>query len=211
MRSPRGALAIAFALAGCSGGGTFIPRGDGSVDLARPGDGRMNNGPDFSGGDQSMGAHKRVFITADSMFGNFGGTFVADDACNSAASAAGLGGIWIAWLSDAAGLTDAKSRMSDVSPWYLVNGSLAFDSTARFSGGPASPINVDQRGASQLAALVWTGTNATGAASGSDCVSWSSGTGNSATVGSGDALTEAWTQSQIIDCGGSAHLYCFEQ
>jgi hypothetical protein len=42
-------------------------------------------------------------------------------------------------------------------------------------------------------------------------VSWSSGSGNSATVGSGDALTEAWTQSQVIDCGGQARLYCFEQ
>src|SRR5438105_668310 len=42
---------------------------------------------------------KRVFVTHATFRGDFGGESFADEQCNLAAWAAGLGGTWRAWLS----------------------------------------------------------------------------------------------------------------
>jgi len=53
----------------------------------------------------------RVFVTSSSWNGNLGGLSGAGAKCQQAADAAGLGGTWVAWLSDST--YDAKDRIPD--------------------------------------------------------------------------------------------------
>src|SRR5262245_51629174 len=66
---------------------------------------------------------KRVFVTAGSWNGNLKAAGAGSDGldganklCQGAATTAGLGGTWVAWLSDST--HDAKDRIADVGPWY---------------------------------------------------------------------------------------------
>lgn len=203
----RGMAWSLFVLAACNNGG-FVPRGDGGRDLSTPGDGRMT-GFDLSQGDQG-GPGKRVFVTSATMFGNFGGLQVGDDTCQSAAASRGLGGSFVAWLSDSIALINAGDRITNLPPWRRLDGTEVFSSLDDLVTSSLAPVDVDESGQVVPNALVWTGTTS-GGESGADCSGWSNGTGNSATVGSGDAVSTAWSSDQVIDCGGSAHLYCFER
>src|SRR5439155_4793185 len=65
-------------------------------------------------------ARKRIFVTRTVTDGTFGSLTAGDGKCQVAADAVSIGGTWKAWLSDDS--TDAFSRMANVGPWYLMDG-----------------------------------------------------------------------------------------
>ena len=84
---------------------------------------------------------KRLFVTKSSFTGNLGGIAGADSKCTAAATAASLTGTWKAWISD--GTTSAKDRISDVGPWYAIDGTtLLFDNKAGLTGAPKAFIRM---------------------------------------------------------------------
>lgn len=197
----------------------------GSVDTASPDTGRLDSGKPEAGdaGDASdgpSGPHKHVFVSSMTYSAQFdpaglNGLGNADMDCGDLAFTAGLGGTWVAWLSDQT--MDAPSRVTDVSPWYLLDDTtLVFPDHASLSSvsGPMHAIDMDERkfpvGADST---VWTGTSSIGVASLSTCMNWSSNAAaDTGTVGDA-SLTVSWTETGAgtDTCDQMHHIYCFEQ
>jgi len=141
----------------------------------------------------------RIFVTQAVFDGNLGGLGGANSKCQVAATGAGLGGTWIAWLSmdtpppltpSPTPGTDAYVRTVDISPWYLVDAETLIFKYRQWPGGsvpkgpdlqttPGSPINMDEYGSNSLSFQnysVWTGSVESGVfgVSGSDCQGWTS-------------------------------------
>jgi hypothetical protein len=153
---------------------------------------------------------KRVFVTSTTSNGNLGGIAGADAKCAAQATAAGLGGTFKAFIST--GAIDAISRISDVSPWYLVDRSaVVFPTFASLTDGtgPLVAITTELRG---VATFAYTGANSSGLATADTCLDWTLGgvvngrTGNPNSVASG-----TWIFAGLPLCGFVAALYCFEQ
>jgi hypothetical protein len=165
--------------------------------------------------DGARGGPMRVFVTStayDADPRRAGGASTglegADNLCNKAAHAAGLGGAWVAWLSDTK--TNAIDRIADVSPWYLVDGrTRIFADKDALTLSPERAIDKNERG-QPTGGLVWTGTSSGGFASGSDCLDWTSSAAFEGTAGA--VATSTWTaQSVMLACSDVAPIYCFEQ
>jgi hypothetical protein len=157
---------------------------------------------------------KRIFATATSYTGNLNGAAGADAICTASSDAVGLGGKWTAWISTAT--SDALSRIQDVGPWYLLDGTMVFTNKANFRTTPLAPINIDEHGALKANGLVWTGTLAGGIHSDSDCQGFT--TADNAIQGTYGNLggTSSWTSSSspgssTDPCNFSGSLYCIEQ
>lgn len=157
---------------------------------------------------------KRVFVTSLTSMGDLVGTAggadgieAANEICNSEAE--NLGGVWVAWLSTTT--SNAPSRINDVAPWFLVDGTTeVFSSHAQLSEQPHVAIDMSESGNRFVAGRVWTGTNG-GAATLERCGEWTSS--SVVELGSyGDlASASAWSYSNTQYCSEQAHLYCFEQ
>jgi len=154
-------------------------------------------------------AGKRVFVTAATTAGSFGGLTQADSICQTAASAAGVAGRFVAWVSTDA--VAAPSRIPGNGPWYTMDDRLVFASKlAITTEGPAVEIDRDERNNRQLAARVWTGTQANGTSAPENCVNYT----NPAASGQAGRTSQRdrdWTQSGTVLCATPLHLYCFEQ
>lgn len=150
---------------------------------------------------------KRVFVTSASFAGDLGGPAGGDAKCASAAAAAGLGGAFRAWLSDAT--TDALDRITHPGPWFLVDTtSRVFNSKADLVSQPMVPIIVTETGASlSFGVAVWTGTENDGTTSTATCGNWASTSG---TGRIGQVSTNAWTSAAFNNCTTPNRLYCFE-
>lgn len=165
----------------------------------------------------------RVFVTSaqQSNGGNLGGTPGADATCSAAATAAGLGGTWNAWLSDSH--TAATSHVYHATGAYtLVDGTtvVALSYAALVSGTLAHAIDVTETGGpvTDGQTEVWTGFNLAGGVSGFCTQSgkdWASmATANSGTpiVGHLDATDATWTYAYLQNCDRTnVRLYCFER
>jgi len=154
---------------------------------------------------------KRVFVTSTTALANFGGLAAADSNCQAAATAGNLGGGgWRAWLSDST--TSAPSRLIDVGPWYLVdNVTIAFNTLDETTtGGPMTPITLDEHGAIVPTYACWTGTTDNGTPSTWTCNSWTS-TSSIGRVGIASATNENWSSNDNLDCSLAHRFYCFEQ
>jgi hypothetical protein len=200
-----------------SDGGPVSPHPDASTSDGAAHDARMHP--------------KRLFITHDHWDGNLkddagtAGIYVttgiaaADVFCNYAANGAGLGGVWVAWLSDSA--HDALDRVRDVGPWYRVDGAMVFPNKAALVGNPLVEIDLDEHGddtelipdGGGLANVPWTGTLADGTRSPSTCNDWTSnGADVHGLAGANTATTNAkWSEGTVPLCNNPYHLYCFEQ
>jgi hypothetical protein len=164
----------------------------------------------------SSGA-KLVFVTSQQYTGNLGGLPGADNICQSLAAAAGLPGVYKAWLSahqDSPSVTFTHPS----GPYKLVNGTVVASSwTALTTQVLQNPINIDETGA--LAGTdVWTNTSENGTTwspSGHDCEEWTE-----ASVGMGNygCTTEACLSYNIwssadgnATCGTALSFFCFQQ
>jgi hypothetical protein len=157
------------------------------------------------------GSKRRVFVTSQSFKGaEIGGRSGGDDKCNAAATAAALGGNWVAWLSDST--TDARDLVANVEYQRIDGSLLASNLTDLLDGTIATPISLDENGNAQPGKEVWTGTSATGVRAAYTCNDWtSSSPGNRAQHGKSDRADAKWTEETRTNCNASARIYCFEQ
>lgn len=170
----------------------------------------------------------RVFVSSQTYNGNLQvaaggpeGGLAGDAICQSLADAAGLGGTWVAWLSDDD--FDAATRLQAAGghgPWFLGpdtgSGPQVFANREATSGAPAVPIDVTEQGNTVGSGLVWTGTKAGGAAAAPNCGNWTDDTTDLAVhdvYGRSGALArsdDAWTDAIDSSCLEGHHLYCLE-
>ncbi len=203
-------------------GGTSSTGGTASVDGgAGGGTANVDGGTTPADG----GAHRmRLFVTHDKWDGNLLGAANGADAggevtsglaggdwlCQISARGAGLGGNWIAWLSDSH--ENAIDRLKDVGPWYGLDGVELFANKAALTGDPLSAIDVDERGTLTDYAP-WTGTHADGTATAFTCNDWRSNSPHDyGMCGYNTSTTDdKWSESVVPQCNNPYNLYCFEQ
>lgn len=168
---------------------------------------------------------KRVFVTSARFGGNLQmagqaptGLEGGDNLCRTSATAANLGGTWKAWLSTGmrmgAAATNAIDRITEVGPWYRMDGLKAFNNKANLMLSPLVAIDHDEnrRMIPGEGLEVWTGTSVGGKSSGLDCDHWSVGAANRpATAGLPISKDMRWSDGGPVDCGLERRLYCIEQ
>src|SRR5512138_2168345 len=118
----------------------------------------------------------RVFVTSVVQAGNLGGRSGADALCQRIAIGRAMKGSYRAWLSDET--TSAYDAITDAGPWYTTGDDLAFASKSELLGAPLVPL-LDEYGGypSNVGdARAWSGSDATGIATGNDCQGWTSAT-----------------------------------
>jgi len=156
----------------------------------------------------------KVFLSSvavDGLMGLGGGVAQADATCNGLASNAGMGGTWVAFLSDSS--ENFATRANDVGPWYRMDGQLAFDSLgSMLTGFFANPPSIDETGTDiPTGAIFWTGTSFNGLASSTTCNDWST---NGMAIGTfGDANVEniGFYEMGTIGCANKLRLLCVQQ
>jgi hypothetical protein len=166
-----------------------------------------------------------VFVTKAKFTGNLGGLAGADIKCNAAATAAGLPGTYVAWISDS--VTTASDRLGAGRGFVRTDG-LPFADTVKgtaaldlVEGKVFYPITFTEEGIALASVasptpstdFVYTGTNAAGTYGGSSCTNWTSGApAMFGGAGSPFAGSVAWTNlGTTAECNTSGHLYCFRK
>src|SRR5208337_2765818 len=97
---------------------------------------------------------RRVFISSGKWTANLGGASGADGLCQSAATAAGLGGKWMAWVSTSTSSPKTRFVHSSV-PWQLLDGTvIANDWSDLTSGSLEHNIDRDENDVP----VVWNGS-----------------------------------------------------
>jgi len=155
--------------------------------------------------------------------GDFGGLTGADAECQTLASAAGLPGTFLAWMSD--DNTSASDRFShSVMPYERVDGmQIAADWADLTDSSIGVTMSLDESGVlkpvpgtiSTCASdqPVWTGTETTGlSAQGLNCFNWTGG--SNTRWGQADQTAAQWTRWCTLSgsCSSfTAHIYCFQQ
>ena len=183
---------------------------------ATPNDGLEDGTPD-SATTTIQNANTRVFVTSNTWNGDLGGLSGADDKCQQSADDAGLGGTWVAFLSNG---TSASSRIPE-GPYVRLDGAtIANDKGDLLDGSISVPINLNETGGTN-SGFVFTGSNASGSSYGSStnglCVGWTRGCGVCygnhfyAQVGRADRSNDDWVDVGWVKCHTGSHLYCFEQ
>lgn len=165
-----------------------------------------------SGGDADAAKGPlRVFVTSTLTNGRFGGVAGADTRCNQTATAQGLGGKWVAWVSEGPSGPHAIDRVTSAGPWFLVTGEMVAATKAALAGGTLlHAIDRDEKGAQVPVDNdeVWTGTGPNGQYGGRDCDKWT--TGSEGNYGQATNTNGDWTRAGSKGCGNASRLYCFE-
>jgi hypothetical protein len=164
----------------------------------------------------------KVFVTERlAAQGALGGLTGADAVCQSRATAAGLPGTYMAWLSDSSSSPITRFAKATV-PYTLPGGETVATSWADLTSGNALRHAINQTesgdeisGTSLGAFMVWTNTTQNGSVGGTDpsghCFNWTS-TLAGATGNIGDARSATkWTLNGFQQCPVDSRLYCFQQ
>ena len=157
---------------------------------------------------------KRVFISSTRSAGSFGGLSGGDAICQSLADAAGLGGTYMAWLSD--GSTSPATRFTQATVPYVEvdphQTQIASDWTDLVDGALTNPIVFTETAGSLSGVPVWTGTKSlSGAGGGTNCHGWTSSAATDTGLLGVSGDTTSWSDSSATRCDATAYLYCFEQ
>ncbi len=161
----------------------------------------------------------RVFVTASTYQGDFGGLTGADAICQKEAAAAKISGTYRAWLSDSTGSPSTRFAKQNVSYVRVDGAVVAANWTALTSGTLAAPINLTASGDSIPATdNAWTETKTDGTpymicGSSCFCLDWTATYYASSSTGKPASTDATWTDTGFYqDCGiFPDHLYCFEQ
>ena len=217
---PDGAAPTPAPLPGDSGGASPTPDAGGGGGNPPPVD---SGSPDTAPAPAPTGCSAgvaRVFVTSSLYDGNFGGVSGADYDCAQSASAAGLSGNWLAWMSDS--YTSAPSHIYAAPNGYVrLDGTVVASSfDALTSGSLLNPIDLTELKAPPTDGNteVWTGIDLTGAMGSGYCTDrygndWSSGYSGASTplVGHLDASDSTWTAAYLQYCNRTnVRVYCFE-
>lgn len=159
-----------------------------------------------------------VFVTSSLQASNLGGLAGADAICQNRASAAGLPGTYLAWLSNASASPSTRFTQATV-PYVLVNGSTVADNWSDLTSGSLNhAINITETGGDSTGPniSVWTNTLITGAASSvassGSCDNWTSASNAIAGwVGDSTSTVGGWTNHSSRPCDPQRRLYCFQQ
>jgi len=151
-----------------------------------------------------------VFATSVTSTGNLGGLSGADTTCTDTATAAGLSGNWVAWLST--GAEDARDRIVD-SEYRLLDGTVIANDLADLTDGNIdNAIDVDENGNDASGSDVWTGTLEDGTVAPDTCNEWTDGAITAEGLsGDTDLADGGWTEQQPVSlfCSFDIRLYCF--
>lgn len=173
------------------------------------------------GCDQCERTSYRVFTTKDAYDATFGGLLEADLVCQGDADAAGLKGVFRAWLSTDDLSATARLSHANGAPYVRIDGSLIANNwDALIANGPLVPLDRDATntplpaGAACGTDRVWTGTENTGEpVTKQHCGDWNQDIGATGAIGSytTSGVAPAWTHCSDVACITLARLYCFEQ
>lgn len=151
----------------------------------------------------------RVFVTSTTVDGAFGGLAAADAICAARATAGGLSGTFVAYLSDST--TNAMTRIAGSRGWVRRDGAPFADTPAAFSTGAIMfPPRLDEFGTDLGNVNVYTGTNWGATTTANLCTDW---TDNTAAVMGGVSQTQYASSSlngSARACTMQAHLLCVE-
>lgn len=179
--------------------------------------------------DGTCGATCRVFATSSTHSGDMDGLIGADAICQDLAEAAGLPGLYLAWLS--AGTDSPNTRFPlagdpAIGPYVLVGNpaaTIAADWDAltnlptcvvgQISPCLDQPIDRDETGAGFGSPFTaWTGTLPSGTAVSRTCEQWTNSTvnvvGHAGETNKSDAR---WTNAIGPTCNLGLRVYCFQQ
>jgi hypothetical protein len=156
-----------------------------------------------------------AFVTSTGYKGNLGGIGGADKKCRDAAGAAGLTGIFKAWISENNINTAPAIRFDQAALAYrLRDGTKIADNwTDLVDGTLDSNLNVNENNVNVGTKEVWTNTTTSGTYDGSnDCNTWTDGSIiPDGRYGMTNSTAAAWTDSDFDGCGTNRRLYCFQQ
>jgi hypothetical protein len=165
-------------------------------------------------GDAALPAQRRVvFVTQRRMAGDFGGLAAGDTICAAEAADAGLGGQFVAWLSNGSPSFNAKSRFVTDAGWYLTgDGGEVFSGPAAMTNLSAPKVGIDRTAHGQTIGTgqVWTGLWGDGVGFGKDCAGWTT-TSNDGVPGNIGVTTTAWTGAAPDFCTAEKRLICFQK
>ena len=178
---------------------------------------------DLTDGDGCSAACQRdayfVFVTSQRYPGTFGGLMEADAHCAELATAAGLPGTYMAWLSEDNDCPATRFIHSQI-PYVLPDGTqIAGDWSDLIDGTLTHPIDQLETGQVLPAAqpctpesATWTNTrtNATPVSPNGDCVGWTFPL-NDSRAGDPHSQASGWTNNCSILCQTALRFYCFEQ
>jgi hypothetical protein len=158
----------------------------------------------------SPASELRIFVSSVRYSGDLGGLEGADEKCTAVATAAGLSGQWMAWVSDDIAGVDAIDRIQGEGPWVRTDGVEVFSNRATLMARPSDELAVDEdgEGFADATMSVWTGTQSDGTADRS-CLGFTSETDVGIT--GNPRRPENWTSGSGGACELPRYLYCFEQ
>lgn len=181
------------------------------VDGSRPDTNRPDTAvPDGGDAADATPVGLRVFVSSSVTKATLGGLAGADLVCKNLAIAAGLGGIWAAWLSNNGGAgPHAIDHVTSAGPWRLVSGEVVANNKAELMSGTLKhAIDHDEKGVAVAPGRAWTGTGPSGQYLTNDCDKWTNG--SDGRVGATDAVDGTWTSLGVDGCGNLRHVYCFQ-
>jgi len=181
---------------------------------------------------------KWAFVTSTTGTGNLStwsgatgtGLAAADSVCAARATAGGLTGTYVAWMSDS--LNDAYCRVHGFSgkksancgqlalptgagPWARKDGTAEYPTISKLLAPDRityAPAAFNESGVEVTSSdYVYTGTDDSGVYTGNDCSDWTS-TATLATMGEVDGGGTSWTKRSATDsaCTTTGHLRCME-
>ena len=159
---------------------------------------------------------KTIFVSSTEQTGNLGGVAGADSLCNDFAIAAGLPGVYKAWLASNDD-DDPESRfVQSAFPYILPDGVVVADDWADLTDGSLqNPINVDENVVGGVLGAVWTNVDPDGHHSAQpDCANWTDDgiTNIIGAVGLAQEVDARWTDFVVNPiCNTGGRLYCFMQ
>lgn len=162
-------------------------------------------------GDTSLPITSNIaFVTSTTVVpGELGALAGADAACMARAAAAGLPGIYVAWLSTAT--VRAPNRLAGARGWQRVDGRPVVDTVEDLVAGRLfHPLEIDELGNRMpVGTHVMTNTFADGMPAGFDCGGFTS-TSGAEWGGRTHQTTVFWTSTGGSQgCGTPQHIYCF--
>jgi hypothetical protein len=158
---------------------------------------------------------RRVFLSEyghDGTLGNGTGTASGDTTCQLRASMAGLGGTFMAWVSDTQHAASSRLAHAAVG-YYLLDGTqVASDWNGLASGSLLHPIDINAYGITKSGVTVWTGTQPNGGSALPNCADFTTNMGLAAGVyGDNTKMDGNWSNAGSGGCDQNRYLYCIEQ
>jgi hypothetical protein len=160
----------------------------------------------------AIGIVKIAFATSAGYQGNLGGIDGANAKCQAVATAAGLPGSYLAWLSSSS--RNPAAGLAKGGPWYDVNQTLIAPNWSKLQTGTLTNLLQLSADGSGGNAIVWTNTNPDGTATdaANTCSDWTDATlGNSGNLAYANGTGPTWTTAYAGGCEQSHGLYCFQQ